>query len=210
MPSMHVARQQPQTESVLLPGWAVRNGLVASHPELSAIKTLRGLQDSILVGVVLCLTGCAAYQLGPTNGLAAREKSVCVSPFANLTLQPRLTDVVTSQLRSELQRDGTYQLSSSNAEADILLSGSLTKYQRQEVTLAPSDVLTVRDYRIVLTAKVSARERGTGNVLFDQEVTGYTLVRVGPDLPSAERQAMPLLASDLAKNVIARLVDGKW
>ena len=159
--------------------------------------------------LALCLSGCVGYQLGPTNGVAPREKSVSINPFANLTLQPRLTDTVTSQLRKELQRDGTYQLAS-DAEPDIVLSGSLTRYQRQEVTLAPADVLTVRDYRIVLTAKVSARERSTGKVLFDQEVTGYTLIRVGADLPSAERQAMPLLAHDLAKNVTALLVDGKW
>jgi hypothetical protein len=157
----------------------------------------------------LYLSGCAGYQLGPTNGVAARAKSVRVNPFANLTLQPRLTDVVTSQVRSELQRDGTYQLST-GGEADIILSGNLTRYQRQAITLVPNDVLTVQDYRVVLTAKVSARERSTGTVLFDQEVTGYTLIRVGADLPSAERQGMPLLANDLAKNVIALLVDGKW
>src|SRR5438445_4884316 len=101
----------------------------------------------VMFGLALCLTGCAGYQLGPTNGVAGREKSVRVNPFANQTLQPRLTDVVTSQMRNELQRDGTYQLSS-HGEADIVLSGSLTRYQRQEVTLAPADVLTVRDYRI--------------------------------------------------------------
>ena len=38
----------------------------------------------------------------------------------------------------------------------------------------------------------------------------YTLVRVGSDLSSAERQAIPLLADDLAKNVTELLVDGTW
>src|SRR5579862_3296840 len=90
-----------------------------------------------LLGLVLILSGCAGYRLGPTNGVAAREKSVQVNPFPNLTLQPRLTDFVTAQVRKELQRDGTYQLSSN--DPDIILSGSLTRYLRQEVTLAPSD-----------------------------------------------------------------------
>ena len=61
-----------------------------------------------------------------------------------------------------------------------------------------------------LTARVTAREKSTGKVLLDQPVTGYTLIRVGADLPSAERQAMPLLAHDLAKNVTALLSEGKW
>lgn len=141
--------------------------------------------------------------------MAAGEKSVQVNPFINQTLQPRLTDAVTGQMRKELQRDGTYQLVS-NGDADVLVSGTLTTYLRTEVTLAYNDVLTVRDFRLSLTAHVTARERATGKVLLDQPVTGHTLIRVGADLPSAERQAMPLLANDLAKNVTALLVEGKW
>ena len=53
-------------------------------------------------------------------------------------------------------------------------------------------------------------DRTSGKVLFDQPVTGYTLVRVGSDLTSAERQALPLLAGDLAKRVTSLLVDGTW
>jgi hypothetical protein len=41
-------------------------------------------------------------------------------------------------------------------------------------------------------------------------MTGYTLVRVGPDLTAAERQAFPLLADDLAKRLTALLADGNW
>jgi len=164
---------------------------------------------ALLVCGALLLTGCAGYQLGPTNGLAAGEKSVQIAPFVNATLQPRLTDYVTSQLRKELQKDGTYRLAT-HGDADIILSGRMTRYDRSEVTLSSADILTVRDYRLVLTAQVTARERSTGRMLLDQSVTGSTLIRVGPDLTSAERQAMPLLADDLAKNVTALLADGKW
>jgi len=155
------------------------------------------------------MSGCAGYHLGPTNGMAAGEKSVQVNPFINQTLQPRLTDAVTSQMRQELQRDGTYKLSTSG-DADIIVSGSLTTYLRTEVTFATTDILTVRDYRLMLTARVIARERSTGNEILNQAVSGYTLIRVGADLPSAERQAMPLLAADLAKNITALLAEGKW
>ena len=81
---------------------------------------------------------------------------------------------------------------------------------RTEVTLSSSDVLTVQDFRLTVTAQVTARERATGKVLIDQSVNGYTLIRVGSDLTSAERQAMPLLAQDLARRVTALLAEGKW
>ena len=112
-------------------------------------------------------------------------------------------------MRKQLQRDGTYKLAT-HEDGDILVSGVVTRYRRQELSFIPTDILTVRDYRLSLTAQVVARERGTGKVIFDQPVTGYTLIRVGTDITSAERQALPLLAGELAKNATALLVDGGW
>jgi hypothetical protein len=164
----------------------------------------------LLVGlVVLSGSGCAGYKLGPVNGVAAREKSVQVNPFENKTLEPRLTDEVTQQLRKQLQRDGTYQIASHN-DGDIVVAGTVTHYERQEVSFTSSDVLTVRDYRLELRAQVTARNRSSGKLILDQVVTGSTVIRVTTDLTSAERQAMPLLAADLAKNVTTLLAEGAW
>jgi len=163
----------------------------------------------VLLSLALLPSGCAGYRLGPTNGVAAGEKSIQIIPFANHTMEPRLGDAVTIQMRKQLQRDGTYRLAT-HEDGDILVSGAVTHYRRQEVSFIPTDVLTVRDYRLSLTAQVTARERTTGKVLFEQPVTGSTLIRVGADLTSSERQALPLLAGDLARNVTARLVDGTW
>ena len=83
----------------------------------------------LLVGLVaLGGSGCAGYKLGPVNGLAAGAKSVQVNPFTNKTLEPRLGDEVTAQLRKQLQRDGTYQLASHD-DGDIVVSGSVTRYR---------------------------------------------------------------------------------
>jgi hypothetical protein len=159
--------------------------------------------------LVLTLCGCAGYQLGPTNGVAAGARSVQITPFVNKTLEERLSDPVTFELRKELQRDGTYKLAT-HGDADIILSGVLTRYDRQEVTLTSNDVLTVLDFQLRLTADVLAIERSTGKTNLHQLVTGSTLIRVGSDLNSAERQAWPLLADDLARKVTALLADGKW
>lgn len=168
-----------------------------------------GVRLAGLFLVMLCLSGCAGYTLGPTNGLAAGEKSIQITPFANKTLEPRLGDAVTTQMRKELQRDSTFKLASHD-DGDIIVSGVILHYIRHELSLVPHDLVTVRDYRVTLTAQVTARERGTGKILLDQPVSGYTLLRVGSDLASSERQALPLLAADLAKHVTALLVEGGW
>jgi hypothetical protein len=154
------------------------------------------------------LSGCAGYQLGPTNGLTAGSKSIQVVPFSNQTYEARLTDPVTTALRKSLQRDGTYRLATRDG-GDIVVTGVLTHYNRKELSFVPRDVLTVRDYRVTLTAQVIARDVTSGKATTNL-VTGYTLVRFNSDLTSAERQAWPLLAEDLAKNVTAWLVDGSW
>jgi hypothetical protein len=168
-----------------------------------------GLLAVLGLGAVLGLSGCAGYQLGSANGLAAHGRSIQINPFANQTVEPHLTDAVTGELRKAVQQDGTYQLAS-HEDGDIVLSGEITRYQRLELTFKPSDVLTVSDYRLGLTAHVTARDRSTGKLILDRPVTGYTLIRVGNDLASSERQALPLLAADLAKNVTSLLVEGSW
>jgi len=158
---------------------------------------------------VLWLTGCASYQLGPTNGTAAGERSIEVQFFQNKTGEPRLIEAVTASLRKTLQQDGTYKLDT-RGESDVVVTGTLLKYQRGGVTFQPSDVRTVRDYNIVLTAKVVARDRTSGKVLLDRVISGRTTLRAGSDLASAERQTLPNLAEDLARNITTYLVDGTW
>jgi hypothetical protein len=157
----------------------------------------------------LVLSGCAGYRLGPSNGMAAGEKSIQIRPFSNSTLEPRLTDAVTAQLRREIQRDGTFRLASQD-EGDIVVSGTITRYNRREISLSEADTLTPLDFHLMLTAHVTARERGTGKVLLDRIVTGSALIRMGANLPDAERQVLPVLACDLARNVTALLADGSW
>jgi hypothetical protein len=154
------------------------------------------------------LSGCAGYRLGPTNGETVGARTIEVRPFLNETMEPRLGDEVTAAVRRQLQHDGTYRLAT-QGDADIVVTGVVLRYTRRELSLVPNDVLTVQDYRVNARMHLTARTRA-GKPIFDNTIDGYTLVRVGSDLPSAERQALPLLAEDLAKNVTAVLVDGSW
>lgn len=165
-----------------------------------------------LAGVgLLCLllTGCAAYQLGPTAGFPAGSRSIQVNPFQNETFEPRLSAPVTLALRKNLQRDGTYRLET-RSPGDIVVTGALVRYDRDAISFQPRDTFTARDFEIRLIAKVTAIERASGRVVLDRQVIGRTTLRGGVDFNSAERQAVPLLADDLARNITSLLVDGEW
>jgi hypothetical protein len=170
---------------------------------------MRLLKFFALCALALLLAGCVGYHLGPVNGETAGEKSIEILPFNNQTLQPRLGDAVTQALRERLQTDGTYHVAT-HGEGDIVVTGVITRYQRRGLSYLNNDVTTTDNYRVNVTVHVVARERATGKVLLDKNVTGYTLVRVGTDLADAERQAQPLLAEDLARSITELLTEGAW
>lgn len=175
----------------------------------STISKLRRISAGCVGLGLLLLAGCAGYQLGPTNGMAAGSRSIQVNLFRNETFEPRLSEPVATSLRRWIQRDGTYRLAT-DSDADIVLDGAITEFNRVGVSFQPTDVLSVRDYELTLTASFTAKERATGRVLLNTKVSGRTTVRVTADQSSAERQAAPLLAEDLARRVTSLLVDGTW
>jgi len=157
----------------------------------------------------LVFVGCAGYKLGPTNGETAGSKSIQINPFLNQTLEPRLSDYVSLSLRKRVQQDGTFRLET-HGGGDIVVTGVITAFIRGELSFQPTDVLTPRDYTLALTAQITAIDRSTGKTNLNRAVTGRTTIRVGADLSSAERQAAPLLADDLARNAVSLLADGAW
>jgi hypothetical protein len=156
----------------------------------------------------LLLAGCA-YHLGPTGGRRAGQQTVQVQTVVNETVEPRLVAALGQALREQIQRDGTFRLQT-HGDADILLSSTIVKFDRQFISVKAGDSLTPRDYRILITARIVARERGTGRVLLDRELVGRTEVRAGSDLHSAEREAIPMAADFLATSATSLLADGKF
>lgn len=167
------------------------------------------IRFGLIVVCSLLFAGCAGYRLGPTNGLEAGDKSIEVAPFSNETMEPRLSTPVTQALRKRLQQDGTYRLEN-DGDSDIVVTGRITQFRRGEISFQPNDVITVRDYYVELGAEITAIERSTGKTNLQQFVQGTTIIRVGADLTNAERQAIPLLAADLARQATQLLVDGTW
>jgi hypothetical protein len=170
---------------------------------------MRPLNFFAICMMALLSAGCAGYHLGPVNGAVAGEKSIEIVPFNNQTLQPRLGDAVTQALRERLQTDGTYRVATRNP-GDVVVTGVITDYQREGVGFLRTDVTTAENYRVEITAHVKVRDRATAKVLLDKNVNGFTLVQVGTDLADAERQSLPLLAEDLARNITELLTEGAW
>jgi hypothetical protein len=159
--------------------------------------------------VILFGTGCASYQLGPTSGQVAGAQSITLIPFPNQTPEPSLSPYVASAMRRQIQSDGTFTLDTKR-QGDIIVTGNIISYQRVGVSFQPGDIITVRDFELRMSAQIKAVNRRSRKVILDKAVTGTTIIRAFNDLASSERQALPLLAEDLARRATDLLVDGEW
>jgi hypothetical protein len=162
-----------------------------------------------LILFAAALAGCAGYKLGPTNGAPAGSRSIQVRSFVNKTREPRVTEYVSLSLRKLLQQDGTFRLET-GGRADVLVSGEVTRFDRTGLSYQTNDVLTPQEYTLVMVAHVLAVDTVSGKTNLNRNVFGRTYIRVGNDQSSAERQAIPLLADDLARRTVSLLVDGDW
>jgi len=165
------------------------------------------LAGTLAAALLLC--GCAGYQLGPTGGQRAGAQSIQITPFLNHSPEPGLADELTSAVRKAVQRDATFRLAT-DGDSDLVVEGVITEYRRRELSLLSEDVRTVRDYQVTLAVHVTMRERASGKVIVDRMVSGGTLLRVGDDFNSSERQAAPIIARDLARQITTLLADGEW
>ena len=170
---------------------------------------MRALNYFLPCLAALALAGCAGYRLGPVNGAQAGAKSIEVQPFNNQTLQPRLGDSITESLRERLQTDASYHLAT-HGQGDIIVTGIIRQYTRQGLGFLNTDVTTPENYRVDLMVHVTARDRLSGKLILDKDVKGHTFVHIGNDLASAEREALPLLAEDVAQNITEMLTEGAW
>lgn len=174
-----------------------------------AMKLLRFSQLALSVLLIVIAAGCAHYKLGPTNGLAAGAKSIEIRYFKNEALEPRLVEVLDHSLKRGIQRDGTLWLETHD-KADYIMTGEIISLNRMALSFDPGDTLTARDYQITLNAHVIVKERITGKIVVDRNVSGRTNIRIGSDQSSAERMAAPMAAETLAYNIVSSVVDGEF
>jgi hypothetical protein len=160
--------------------------------------------------VALAFAGCAGYHLGAVNGAVAGARSIEIQPFKNQTLEPRLGDSITQSVRQRLQTDGTYRLATTEGSGDVIVTGVVRNYDRHALGFLSTDVATPDNFRLDVVVHVTAKDRTSGKMIVDKNVKGHALVHVGPDLASAEREALPLLAEDLAQNISELLTEGAW
>ncbi len=115
---------------------------------------MRGIVPFVSVGVIalLIMAGCGVYTLNPKG--KSNYKTIAIEPLDNKTSQFGLTDQLTQIIVDAFISDATLKVVSSS-NADVILVGTLTNYQRVPSTFDQSD--KVLEYKVLLDFDISLR-----------------------------------------------------
>jgi len=159
-----------------------------------------------VLGSVFVLSGC--YTLGPiTPTYMKGVHSISVPIFDNKSFEAQVQALVTDTFIKQLQLDGTYPITGED-EADAIVHGTIVDVIRTQTKAVVGDVLASAEFEITLKIHIEVLRGGTGQVLVNKDFNGQAYFFVGSDLPTQERQAIPIAAEDCAKQVTAFLTEG--
>ena len=158
-----------------------------------------------MLAASLALCGCAGYHVGIVN--ARGLHTIRVPVFKNSVFVPRIEEQVSNAIIRQLQIDGSLRVVSS-ADAEGTLEGEIIAWDRQPLRFRPKNLLVTREYRLVIAARITLRDRDGTVLVSRKRIEGETTYFVGDDEVAAERQAFPLAADDLAKNIVEQIVEG--
>lgn len=164
-------------------------------------KAFSSLLLALLVG------GCAGYHVGPATPAYLRHiKTISVPTFGNTTLVPRIEVLVTNTAIKQFQQDGTFRMAGED-QADAVLKGEIVMVGRAPARSVRGNVLSTTEFTLNLNVRYSLIGRD-GKLLTTGNASGSTSFFVGSDVSTDERQALPLAAEELAKQIVSQLSEG--
>jgi Lipopolysaccharide-assembly len=165
-------------------------------------KAFSSLLLAFLVG------GCAGYHVGPATPAHLRHiKTIAVPTFANTTLVPRIEALVTGTIIKQFQQDGTFRIAHED-QADAVLKGEIVGVGRSPARSLRGNVLSTTEFNLNLTVRYSLVGRDGKILGYPGGASGSTSFFVGSDVSTDERQALPLAAEELAKQLVSQLSEG--
>ena len=166
---------------------------------------LRAIALPISVAAILLNLGggCAGYHLGgtPPPGVS----SVCVPTFVNRCGEPNVEMDTTRATIQEFQRDGNLSIKAEE-QADAILRVTLMSYRLDPLRYDRNSGKTAQEYRVTLAARCTLESKKTGKIMSSRKISGDATFEFAGDLTSARFRALPLVAQDLAKNIVESVV----
>ena len=162
----------------------------------------------LFLPVFCLLAGSCGYQLGgtkPPKLELAQTVKVCL--FANNSLEPRAATLVTGALADELQRDGTYRLSS-GADADIRVEGEVYSITFDQLRSSREDTYKSTELGLRLAVKYRVVDAKTQEILYAGSAEEVGQFFDQGNIQSARTNALSYAARLVATSITETLTNG--
>ncbi len=161
------------------------------------------------LAMLLCLSGCAAYQVGNHTLYRTDILTVAVPVFESESLRRILGERLTEAVIKEIELNTPYKVTQ-GLGADSVLTGRIINDAKYVITENIND--EPRDLEIEFLVEVSWRDRRGNNLLQTQTFplpaglieigqAGHFLPEGGPSMATAQQE----LLERMAKQIVARM-----
>ena len=151
--------------------------------------------------------GCGYHLVGYGSSLPNHIKTIAIPTFKNSSIEPNIHRDVTDSIRRAFISDGRLKLIDAR-RADLIIKGTLIKYQLQPVSFSAQD--TVDEYIVRLGVQIEAYDRIKKKLLFKQEFNpqwDYRVTSSVVDSESARNTALIQSYNDLADQLVSIIID---
>lgn len=177
------------------------------------------LKKAFIISFALLIAGCG-YSTG--SRLPSYVKTIYIPTFIN---RIDVTQEVTDRYGYKLYKPGM-EIDLTNAvvnrfiyygklkvvktedEADLVLKGELSGYQRDPLAYSP-DTQEVEEYRLTILANINLIDKKAGEISWDESnFGGDTTYYTSGSLAVSEETAIRNAVNDLARRIVDRTVEG--
>jgi outer membrane lipopolysaccharide assembly protein LptE/RlpB len=162
--------------------------------------------------LLLALSGCGYHLVGTSTYLPDDVQSLHVELFANKTARADMDQRVAEALNLEWVRRGRFQLVDRAEDADIVLSGTMTRLMVIPVSFDESGRAT--EYQMTLLTEVRLSDvRGDEPVLLWENKafsrrTSYAVNEDAVDYFDRQREAMNELSTEYSRALVSAVLEG--
>lgn len=163
----------------------------------------------VYMAVLLVLAGCGYRSVGSgeVNALQPSVKTISIGIVKNRTFRPTIQPVLRDALIRRLVADGRIKVVEEGADA--ILEGAIEGFGEEPLAFGSAD--TAKRLRISISFSFTLKHRAEDKVFLRDGVTGVAYYFTGTGLAetrTAEDEATLRAVTDLAEQVVSRLIDG--
>ena len=162
----------------------------------------------LALAVLTCMTaleGCTVYSTS-RGRVDENIQKVYVEYLEDQTAEPNIGVDMADAIIDAIQDDNTLKIVS-EADADAIISGRVTRYHLREMT--PRQDLTVNEYQVQIAVMLSFNVRATGETIFkDKRFLGTGIyILDDPTGQTTEQTAKIEAGREIVKDILALVVE---